>query len=74
MGYSVSIRKHYATEVQKRKDKAKENLGDKAHFVYTFKLMDLNTRMYVGYGTSFKSERDAFLKAVGMAARWHDGP
>ena len=66
-GYSLSVKKHYATEVQKRKDKAKENPGDKMHFVYTFKLIDLNSRMYVGYGASFKSEKDAFLKAVKMA-------
>ena len=65
-GYSLSVRKDYATEVQ-RKDKAKKNLGGKTHFVYTFKLMDLNSRMYVGYGTSFKSEKDAFLKAIKMA-------
>ncbi|HDL16174.1 MAG TPA: hypothetical protein ENH28_08515 [Euryarchaeota archaeon] len=29
--------------------------------------MDLDTRMYIAYGTSFQSEKNAFLKAVEMA-------
>ncbi len=80
-GYSLTIKKHYATEAQKLKDKAKdskttmktENTGQKAEkktkaqFVYSFTLMDLDTRMYIGYGTSFKSEKEAFEKAVEMA-------
>ena len=28
--------------------------------------MDIKTRMYIGYGTSFKSEHDAFFSAVVM--------
>ena len=74
-GYSLTVRKHYATEVQKRRDKvksakrsSKNSKGkEKMQFIYSFKLMDLDTRMYVGYGTSFKSEKDAFLKATEMA-------
>lgn len=76
-GYSLTVRKHYATEAQKLKDKvksAKKCKGKKSSkkkgrmgFIYSFKLMDLNTRMYVGYGTSFRSEKGAFLKAVEMA-------
>ena len=34
-GYSLTIRKHYASETQKRKDKAKKSDGKKA-FVYSF--------------------------------------
>jgi len=74
-GYSLTVRKHYATEAEKRKDRVKSakrssrdsKKKEKMQFVYSFKLMDLDTRMYIGYGTSFKSERDAFLKAVKMA-------
>lgn len=75
-GYALTIKKHYATEAEKRKDKAKNSknteistkLGKKKkQFVYSFKLMDLETRMYIGYGTSLKSEKGAFLKAVAMA-------
>jgi transposase len=76
-GYSLTVRKHYATEVQKRRDKVKSakkssnkedpKKKEKMQFIYSFKLMDLDTRMYVGYGTSFKSEKDAFLKATEMA-------
>jgi len=61
-GYSLTVKKHYATEAQKLKDKAK-----KARFIYSFTLMDLDSRMYIGHGTSLKSEKEAFLNAVEMA-------
>ena len=50
-GYSLTVRKHYASETQKRKDKVKEYSGTKA-FVYSFKLLDLQSRMYVAFGMS----------------------
>jgi len=62
-GYSLSIKKHYASETQIRKDKAKEYSGTKA-FVYSFRLMDLESRMYVASGMSLKSEKEAFDKAI----------
>jgi len=67
-GYSLTVRKHYATEMQKLKDKGKKNDGrkKKKHFVFSFMLMDLKTKMYVCYGTSFKSEKEAFEKAMQM--------
>jgi len=64
-GYSLSIKKHYASETQIRKDKAKEYSGTKA-FVYSFKLMDLESKMYVAFGMSMKSEKEAFDKAMEM--------
>jgi transposase len=66
-GYSLGVKEHYATVVRKRKGSAKKS-GKRKRFVYSFKLIDLDTRMYVGYGTSFKSEDEAFQKAVEMAA------
>jgi transposase len=66
-GYSLAIKEHYATVARKRRGGAKRS-GKRKRFMYSFKLMDLDTRMYVGYGTSFKSEDAAFLKAVEMAA------
>jgi len=68
-GYSLTVRKHYATEVQKLRDgeRAAKKYSKKMQFIYSFTLMDLDTRMYIGYGTSFRSERDAFLKAIEMA-------
>ena len=71
-GYSLTVRKHYATEAQKLKDKVKSakkpsKKKEKMGFIYSFTLMDLDTRMYIGYGTSFKSEKEAFLKAIEMA-------
>ena len=73
-GYTLTIKKHYASEAQKLKDKVKENNGGeisgktymKTLFVFFFAIMDIKTRMYIGYGTSFKSEQEAFLKAIIM--------
>jgi len=67
-GYGLTIRKHYATEMQKLKERGKKNDGrkKKKHFVFSFMLMDLKTKMYVCYGTSFKSEKKAFDKAMRM--------
>ena len=64
-GYSLTIKKHYASETQKRKDEAKEYSGTKA-FVYSFRLMDLDSKMYVAFGTSVKSEKEAFDRAMEM--------
>lgn len=76
-GYTLTIKKHYATEVEKLKDKAKDattmtkpveqKKKRKTVFVYSFALMDFKTRMYIACGTSFKSERDAYNKAMQMA-------
>lgn len=67
-GYSLTVRKHYATEMQKLKEKGKKNdcRKKKKHFVFSFMLMDLKTKMYVCYGTSFKSEKEAFDRAMQM--------
>ena len=53
-GYSLQAGKHYRSEGKKRGDK----------FRYVFRLLDLETGMYIGYGYSNKSEKDAFEKAV----------
>ncbi len=73
-GYSLTIKKHYATEAQKLKDKRneeptkkKKKPGKIGRYIFSFRLMDLDTRMYIGYGTSHQSEKEAFLKAMEMA-------
>ena len=54
-GYSLTIRKHYASETIKRKDKAKESMTKLGKaFVYSFKMLDLESKMYIAYGTSLK--------------------
>jgi len=70
-GYSLFISKHYLSEVNKLRDKVKEQdvKEEKKAFVYKFALMDIKTRMYVCYGTSLKSEKDAFDKAMIMLKR-----
>jgi len=66
-GYSLSIRRHYASEVKKRKDKVKDKEGNGAKaFVYSFKMLDIQTNMYVCYGMSLRSEKEAFDKAMLM--------
>lgn len=70
-GYSLSVRKHYASSAQKLKEKVKiakkVSENKKRVFVYSFLLMDITTRMYVAYGTSFYSEQEAFFQAIKMA-------
>jgi len=71
-GYSLSITKHYATEAQKQKDRIKEGQKDKKGrraFVHSFKILDLKTWLYVAYGISFKSEKEAYSKAIMMMQR-----
>lgn len=66
-GYSLTVSKHYATEAQKLKEKLKEaEPNAKKAFVYSFKLLDLNTRLYVAFGLSFKSEKQAYDNAMSM--------
>jgi len=65
-GYSLTIKKNYSDECAKRKDKAKEENKDKKGrrlFAYSFKILDIKTWLYVAYGMSLKSEKDAFDKA-----------
>lgn len=82
-GYGLTIKKHYATEAQKLKEKIKTLEGQnkkekktkknkKALFVYSFVIIDILTRMYIAYGTSFKSEKEAFLCAVKMLEEMED--
>jgi transposase len=73
-GYGLTVKKHYASEAQKLKDKIKENKVQKkkskehkkTQFIFSFTLIDIETRMYIAYGSSFKSEKEAFLDAVVM--------
>lgn len=65
-GHALLVSQHYATSAKKLKDKAKETSGT-IKFVYSFALIDIKERMYVGYGTSFKSEKEAFERALNVA-------
>ena len=68
-GYALFVRVHYATEAKKRKEAIKENDGSAKHvkIIYSFALMDITTRMYLGYGTSFRSEKEACEHALHLA-------
>ena len=73
-GYSLSISKHYESIARELRDKAKEDGGGgggaerpkRRAFAYSFRLMDLSTRMYLAYGSSMRSERQAFDRAMEM--------
>jgi len=71
-GYSLTIKTNYESAAQKLKEKIKDvNTQSKKQkkklFIYSFNLIDIKTRMYISFGTSFKSEKDAFEKAMEMA-------
>ncbi|MFH1053103.1 MAG: ISNCY family transposase [Candidatus Woesearchaeota archaeon] len=78
-GYTLLIKEHYASYAQKLKDHAKENASDKKKIkkkkkkekkkikcIYSFTIIDIKSRMYIAYGTSLKSEQEAFFEAVKM--------
>ena len=62
-GYSLTVTKHYRSMREKHGESVK-----KGQFVYSFALMDLSTRMYIGYAVSLRSEKDAYMKALDMIA------
>lgn len=66
-GYTVHIYEHYASTAQKRKEDAKVN-SESQKFIYSFGILDLKTRLYVGFGMSLKSEKEAFLEALKLVA------
>ena len=63
-GYSLTVTKHYRSMREKQGESVK-----KGQFVYSFALMDLNTRMYIGYAVSLRSEKEAYGKALEMIAK-----
>lgn len=65
-GYALTVKKHYATEAQKLKDKIKkiDKRRKKKEFFFSFAVMDIKSRMYIGFGTSFKSEQEAHSNAL----------
>lgn len=72
-GYSLSVSKHYESIARELKDKAKQNeeappdeRPKKRAFAYSFRMMDLSTRMYLAYGSSLRSEKEAFDRAMAM--------
>ena len=74
-GYSLTVKKNYETYAQRLKDHAKENASSendvrksgnhrKRLFAYSFAIMDLKTRMYTSFGSSMRSEREAYDRAI----------
>ena len=63
-GYSLTVTKHYRSMREKHGESVK-----KGQFIYSFALMDLNTRLYIGYAVSLRSENDAYRKAIEMIGK-----
>jgi len=55
-GYSLSVTRHYRTDVSKK------GRG----YLYVFRVIDIDTGLYVAVGYSNKSEMEAFHKAMTM--------
>jgi Transposase len=60
-GYSLTVTKRYLSLKVKNCEIVKG-----VRFVYSFALMDLTTRMHVGYPVSVKSERDTYYRGLDM--------
>ncbi|PKL46917.1 MAG: ISNCY family transposase [Nitrospira bacterium HGW-Nitrospira-1] len=56
-GYTLSVARHYRTNPEK---------SGKRGYLYAFRLIDIDTGLYVALGYSSKSEMDAFNKAMKM--------
>ena len=76
-GYGLTVKKNYESYAQKLKDLAKESPENRENkgktkgrkkrlFAYSFNIMDLETRLYIGMGASMKSERQAYDRAIKM--------
>ena len=79
-GYGLTVKKNYESYAQKLKDLAKESTENreekdktnkaKGHrkrlFAYSFAIMDLETRLYIALGSSMKSEREAYDRAMNL--------
>ncbi|MFQ6010455.1 MAG: ISNCY family transposase [Candidatus Aenigmatarchaeota archaeon] len=72
-GYSLTVTKHYRNEREKElREKSKRGRKSgkvkkvRRLFTYAFALMDIDSGMYIGYGTSMKSEKEAFRRAMDM--------
>ena len=63
-GYSLSITRHYRS-MMGNGHCIKTN-PDHRLFVYAFAILDLETNLYVAYGVSMKSEKDAYRDALRM--------
>ncbi len=63
-GYSLSITRHYRS-MRDNGNCIKTN-PDRRLFVYAFAILDLETNLYVAYGVSMKSEKDAYRDALRM--------
>jgi len=76
-GHSLTVKKNYESHAQHLKDLAKENPDyrkdakeSNSHrrrlFAYSFAIIDLETRLYIALGSSMKSERNAYDRAMDL--------
>ena len=74
-GYSLTVKKKCESHAQKLKDMAKDNpdhgkdakkskIHRKRLFTYSFAIMDLQSRLYIAFSSSMKSEREAYNRTM----------
>jgi Transposase len=70
-GYSLTVKKNHMRRNLRTKprktemiDKGKKSAKKRKTFAYSFRLMDLRTKMYIAFGSSMKSEKEAFDNAM----------
>jgi len=59
-GYSLTVTKHYRTSPKKKGN----------GYLYVFRVIDIDTGLYVAFGYSNKSEMEAFQKAMELLVEW----
>lgn len=62
-GYSLTISKHYRTDRINDLKNNKET-SERKEYICNFALVDIDTNLYVGYSSGFKSEKELFKKTI----------
>lgn len=65
-GISLTISKHYRTERESDLKNEEDTNKKRKQYLYTVAIIDLDTNLYVGYATGFKSEKRLFKQAKQM--------
>ena len=70
-GYSLTVKKNHMRRDLRTKPRktemmirARNQQKKRKTFAYSFRLMDLRTKMYIAFGSSMKSEKEAFDNAI----------
>jgi transposase len=51
---------------EKKSSGSKASKGKRRSFAYTFRLMDMESRMYIAFGSTMRSEKEAYDRSTKM--------